>query len=249
MGEPAWRLFERVADEYDEVLPFFSVYGASIISALAPAPGCRFLDLGAGRGALAAAALERGCLVTAVDAAPTMVSRLKAQYPRTRACVMDAQSLAFAASCFDLVAAAFVLHLLADPGRAAAEAYRVLAAGGTFALPSGGLPASELSAHLDDLFAEFGRFRRPGSDFGRPLAAPDLLTAAGFTHIREQRAAVAVHVPDNQTLWRWAMSHGYRAFVHALPDQRRDDFHQRVLDLPPYDRTLSRTTSVWSGRR
>jgi len=28
---PAWQLFERVADEYDEVLPFFSTFGAYIM--------------------------------------------------------------------------------------------------------------------------------------------------------------------------------------------------------------------------
>jgi O-methyltransferase/aklanonic acid methyltransferase len=129
------------------------------------------------------------------------------------------------------------------------EAFRVLAPGGTFALPVGGKPAGELSDRLYALFAEFARFRPPVREFGRPLSAPDLLAAVGFTQIREHRAAVAVHVPDNRTLWRRALSHGYRAFVEALPDECREEFYQRVLDLPPYDRALRRTTSVWSGRR
>ncbi len=249
MGEPAWHLFERVADEYDEVLGFFSVYGASIVAALAPQRGLRFLDLGAGRGALSAAALERGCRVTAVDTAPTMLARLRAQYPQVGVAVMDAEALALADESFDVVAAAFVLHLLADPGRAAAEAYRVLVPGGMFALPSGGRPTSELSSHLDDLFAEFASLRPAGSEFGRPLSAADLLAAAGFTGIRERRAAVMVPVPDNPTLWRWVMSHGYRAFVDSLPTQRQQEFRRRVLSLPPYDRALGRTTPVWSGRR
>lgn len=249
MDEPAWILFERVAVVYDEVLPFFSTYGASIVSTLELRPGCRFLDVGAGRGALTAAALDRGCLVTAIDAAAAMASLVTARYGAARVCVMDAEALGFADGSFDVVAAAFVLHLLADPDRAAREAYRVLAPGGTFALPAGGQPVSLLSRRLDELFAEFARFRPPGSEFGRPLSAPDLLAAAGFRDIAQRPACVAVDVPDNQTLWRWLMSHGYRAFVEALPADRRDEFRQRVLDLPPYDRALSRTTSVWSGRR
>lgn len=48
---------------------------------LAPVPGTRVLDLGAGRGALTAAALARGCQVTAVDCAPGMVERISTQYP------------------------------------------------------------------------------------------------------------------------------------------------------------------------
>lgn len=249
MDQPTWRLFDRVADDYDEVLPFFSAYGASIVAALAPVSGVRFLDVGAGQGALTAAALARGCRVAAIDAAPRMVSRLAARYPRASVCLMDAEALAFADGRFDLVAAAFVIHLLRDPGQAAAEAYRVLTPGGRFALPMGSRPIGELSARLDELFAEFAQYRPTGAEFGRLISAPDLLTAAGFTDLREDRATVDVPVADNPTLWRWMLSHGYLAFVEALPDDRRVEFHQRVLALPPYDRALRRATSVWSGRR
>jgi SAM-dependent methyltransferase len=249
VDEPAWRLFERVADEYDQVLPFFQVYGASIVGAIEPGPGCRFLDLGAGRGALTAAALARGCVVTAVDAAPAMMARLAAQHAAVAACVMDAEALGFADGTFDVVAASFVMHLLADPGRAAGEAHRVLAPDGVFALTGRTRPAGDLSMHLDALFAEFAPFQPPGSELGRPLVAPDLLAAAGFTHIQEVEAAVTVAVPDTSTLWRWLMSHGYRAFVEALPGDRRDQFQGRVRDLPVHDGALRRIATVWSGRR
>lgn len=246
---PAWRLFERVADDYDGVLPFFSNFGASIVSVLPLFDGCRFLDLGAGRGALAAAAHERGCVVTAIDRAPAMVARLKAQYPAVRAAVMDAEALGLADESFDVVAAAFVLHLLPDPARAAREAHRVLIRGGTFALPADNRPVSRLSTHLDALFAEFAVFRPAGSEFGRPLSAPDILASAGFHSIQQHTATVAVEVPGSQTLWRWLMSHGYRAFVEALPDQRQYEFQQRVLDMPLHDQALGRMTSVYAGRR
>jgi hypothetical protein len=60
---------------------------------------------------------------------------------------------------------------------------------------------------------------------------------------------VAVPIADNETLWRWAMTHGYRAFIEDLPAEHRREFHRRVLDLPAADRTLRRVTGVWSGRK
>jgi hypothetical protein len=81
------------------------------------------------------------------------------------------------------------------------------------------------------------------------LDAADLLTEAGFVDLREDRAEVAVHFPDNEMLWRWAMSHGYRAFVEDLPQEQRREFRARVLALPSEDRILRQATGVWSGRK
>jgi 16S rRNA A1518/A1519 N6-dimethyltransferase RsmA/KsgA/DIM1 with predicted DNA glycosylase/AP lyase activity len=92
VNEPAWNLFDRVAADYDEVVPFFAEYGAAIVDVLDPPAGCRFLDLGAGRGALTGPALARGCLVTAVDTAPAMVQRLTADFPAAATYVMDVQA-------------------------------------------------------------------------------------------------------------------------------------------------------------
>ena len=114
MNAATWKLFDRVANDYDEVVPFFAGFGAAIMAAIDPPTGCRFLDLGAGTGALTAPALDRGCVVTAVDAAPAMCERLAAAYPAAAVQVMDAQNLDFPSGSFDLVAASFVIHVLDD---------------------------------------------------------------------------------------------------------------------------------------
>jgi ubiquinone/menaquinone biosynthesis C-methylase UbiE len=260
---PSWRLFDRVAADYDEVVPFFAEFGAAIVAALDPQPGSQFLDLGAGLGALTAPALARGCVVTAVDAAPAMIGRLAASYPAARACLMDVQELGLAANSFDLVAASFVIHVLDDPAAGVAEAYRVLTPGGRFAFTGGSArgrsaPAVEgnspaenppLGVRLNALFEEFASYLPCGGSMGQPVDAADLLTDAGFVDLREDHAEVAVRFPDNETLWRWAMSHGYRAFIEDLPDKRRREFRERMLDLPADDRILRRATGVWSGRK
>lgn|GEM_PF-1955510 len=258
MEEPAWRLFDRVAADYDRVAPFFAEYGAAIVDVLDPPAGCRFLDLGAGRGALTAPALERGCVVTAVDAAPAMVERLAADHPAAVAHVMNAEALSLPSDCFDLVASAFVIHILDDPAAAVAEAYRVLAPGGRFAFTggsargSGGNPrvrAPSLGGRLDALFAEFADYLPPNGSMGRPVDAADLLEEAGFVDLHEDHVGIAVAFADNAMLWRWACSHGYRAFIDDLPDDRRREFHRRVMELPADDRVLRRATGIWSGRK
>ncbi len=65
--------------------------------------------------------------------------------------------------------------------------------------------------------------------------------------LREHRAEVAIRFDDNEVLWRWAMSHGYRAFIEDLPADRRREFRQRVLELTGHDRVLRRATGVWSA--
>ncbi|MBV1850855.1 class I SAM-dependent methyltransferase [Catellatospora tritici] len=261
MAEPAWKLFDRVADEYDQVAPFFAEFGTAIMEVLDPPAGCRFLDLGSGRGALTAPALARGCVVTAVDASPAMVKRLTAAYPAVTAHVMDVQALALPEGGFDLVGSSFVIHVLDDPAAGVAEAYRVLAPGGRFAFTGGsartggggGAPSvadeTSLGSRLNGLFGRFAAYLDPDAGMGRPVDAADLLEEAGFVDLREDSAQVAITFRDGEMLWQWAMSHGYRAFIEALPDDRRQEFYRGVLELAEDDRVLRRTTGVWSGRK
>lgn len=54
-----WTLFDRLADRYDQVIPFFAGFAAQLLDVIDPAPGTRLLDIGSGRGAVAAAAVAR----------------------------------------------------------------------------------------------------------------------------------------------------------------------------------------------
>ncbi|MFD1046211.1 class I SAM-dependent methyltransferase, partial [Kibdelosporangium lantanae] len=114
------RKYDELADRYEEVFPYVADVGKQLVSFAAPGAGARVLDVGAGRGAVARAALDLGCVVTATDASAGMVARLAADFPGVVARQMDAGALDFPAGSFDLVTAGFVVQVLPDPERALA---------------------------------------------------------------------------------------------------------------------------------
>ncbi|GAB3229413.1 hypothetical protein GCM10027447_22690 [Glycomyces halotolerans] len=251
--EPSWRTFERVADSYDTVLPFFGEMGEALVAALAPAAGTRVLDVGAGSGALVGPALARGCAVTGIDASPAMLDRLARTHPGAETRVMNAESLEFDDASFDLVTAAFVIHLLDDPAKGASEAFRVLRRGGHFALTSGAAPkrveANAIQDALDALFAEFSAHLPPNGGMGSPVPPADLLSEAGLVDIESLHAEVSIPVPDGDRLWASALSHGYRAFIDDLPAERREAMRWRMRAIPGPGAVLQRAAPLVIGRK
>ncbi|GAB1690258.1 class I SAM-dependent methyltransferase [Krasilnikovia sp. M28-CT-15] len=232
MSSEVVELFDRVADRYDEVLPFFAAFGRLCVDRLpAPGPGDRLLDVGAGRGAIAVGARARGFTVTATDASPGMVRRLKQEHPDLDARVMDAGKLDFEDDTFDVATAGFVMHLLDDPPAGVREVKRVLKPGGLFAFTGPGrVPDGfEFADGADALFAEFAQYLPPRGGMGEPFEEMDELAAAGFTGIDETDLRIELAVPDAETFWQWLQTHGTRKFVDDLPAERRAEFRARLI--------------------
>jgi ubiquinone/menaquinone biosynthesis C-methylase UbiE len=229
MTDPTPALFDRLADRYDQVVPFFAGFAGKLLDVLDPAPGTRLLDVGTGRGAIAAAAAARGCAVTAVDAAPRMVSLLAAAHPEIDARVLDAHRLDLPDGSYDLVTGGFVIHLVAEPPRVVAELRRVLRPGGTLALTTPG--PSEDHGRWDAweaLFAEFSARvadRLPRRDYG--VAAH--LRAGGFTDVRTVHLEVHLPVASPRECWDFHMSHGFARLVEALDPADAAEFERRAL--------------------
>jgi ubiquinone/menaquinone biosynthesis C-methylase UbiE len=77
------RLFDEVAAEYDQHLPFFATFGRDLVDWSGLQPGQRVLDIAAGRGAItvpAAQAVGKHGAVVAVDNAPNMLSALATEF-------------------------------------------------------------------------------------------------------------------------------------------------------------------------
>jgi ubiquinone/menaquinone biosynthesis C-methylase UbiE len=229
MTDPAPGLFDRLADRYDQVIPFFAEFAGQLLDVLDPDPGTRLLDIGSGRGAIAAAAAARGCAVTAVDAAPHMVSLLAAAHPEIDVRLMDAHRLDLPSASYDLVTGGFVIHLVTEPLRVLTGLRRVLRPGASVALTTPG-PCEDNGRWntwetLVGQFASRAAERLPRRDY----RVAQHLRAAGFADIRTVNLAVHLPVADPQTCWDFHMSHGFAAVVEALDPADAAEFQRHAL--------------------
>ncbi len=223
-------LFDRLAPGYDELLPFFSSFGREIVAVLDPAPASELLDVGAGRGAVSAAAVSSGCRVTAVDAAPHMVELLWREHPDVVARVMHAESLDFPTDSFDIAVGAFVIHLVDNPAAALSEVRRVLRPGGVVAVTMPG-PYEDGGRwdRFNALVAEYEARVSTGEPFGRPLDVAVALRAAGFVDVHEEHVEMHLPVESPLRLWDFQMSHGFAGFVESLDHEDATELRRRAL--------------------
>lgn len=122
--------FGAAAAEYAEHRPDYAP--AAVRWALAPAPGPRVLDLGAGTGKLAATLVAAGAEVTAVEPDPAMLAELGRTLPEVRARPGRAEAIPLPDASVDAVLAGNALHWF-DMTVAGPEIARVLVPGGVLA--------------------------------------------------------------------------------------------------------------------
>jgi SAM-dependent methyltransferase len=225
--------YDQLADRYEELFFYVADAGRRLLEYADPAPGDRVLDVGAGRGAVARAALARGCAVTAVDASAGMVARLAADFPLATARQMDAGRLDLPDGSFELVTAGFVLQVLDDPAAALAEFRRVLAPGGMFAMSLERQAPGRL-AWLHELNAEFFTPPAPAGAPPEPQKAPmvavdvsRLLTEGGFVDQHVVEVEMPLPLDDPDALWAWLGQQGVHAAVDRLPAARAAEFRAR----------------------
>jgi SAM-dependent methyltransferase len=112
----------------------------AVVSRLAPTPGERAIDIGAGMGAGVMAAASTGARITAIEPTPFLrrVLRLRRLLSRSRSriTVLDAaaEHLSIPDRSIDVAWAVNAMHHWVDPAAAAAELARVLRPGGRILL-------------------------------------------------------------------------------------------------------------------
>lgn len=248
------QIYEELADDFDQAVPFYSTFGRAMVDVIDPPRGSALLDLAAGRGAVARPALERGCSVTAVDAAPSMVAHVRRDLVEANVHVMDVHSLAFDDATFDIATVGFAINLFESPARVVEEAHRVLKPGGllAFTLPGDKNESGDLS-FCNRLYAEFSRYL---PTFDRPIVhaldADSVLRGAGFTDVACQEITAEVEIPDAEAAWDFLTKNGTGELILSLPRPQQDRFRERVDDA--FERlgrvaVLKRTVHLWCGRR
>jgi SAM-dependent methyltransferase len=122
--------FGAAAAAYAEHRPDYAQ--AAVRWALAPAPGPRVLDLGAGTGKLTATLVALGIDVVAVEPDPAMLAQLRGTLPSVRALQGNAEMIPLPDGSVDAVLAGNAMHWF-DMAVAGPEIARVLAPGGVLA--------------------------------------------------------------------------------------------------------------------
>jgi SAM-dependent methyltransferase len=201
--------------------------GVAILSALDVRAGARGLEVGCGRGDFLALAAQHGIDIVGVDLAPQMVRATRARYPGASAIVGDGAALPFVDGAFDVVVCSFTLGFVADRGRAVAEARRVLAPGGRYALTTWQLGSGGFLAFVEDAV------RRHGVDGEAAFASTnpgpsyyvDLLVSAGFGDVRVTPLDLAIRCARASGVLEVLRTTGK---ARALIESQRPDARERI---------------------
>ena len=187
--------FDRVAASFgDELLPGRTWEGLTR-ALLHLAPRVRYADLGIGDGMLTLMLAEVASQVTAVDLSGEMLAQLQLRakskgIENIELVEGDIEDLPLPDASHDVVVASQALHHAQQPDKCLAEALRIL-------VPGGRLLVIDLLAHTE----EWVRDKLQHAQLGfTETGLHELLSAAGFDHIRVLRAARDPQPPHFMTL-------------------------------------------------
>lgn len=161
-----------------------------VLKACRVGPGSRVLDIGCGTGDFAAAAVELGANVVAVDASHTMCRLTRERVKGARVLESDAEHLPCDDLEFDAVTMNYLILHVSDQTRALREAARAVKVGGVLAWTNWVPPSDSYGMRvIFSALAEFADFSviPPAPDifaYSNTDVAQELLTACGFGRVQ-----------------------------------------------------------------
>lgn len=232
--------WDRIAARFDEVgTPISMPLAEQILAYVHVRPGVRFLDVGAGSGALSIPAARGGAQVVAVDIAPRMIERLLARarlegLSNIEPHVMDGTALDFGDDLFDVAASLNGVSLFPDVTAGMREMVRVLTPGGRGVVAAfGALEKVEFLSYLlgaiRAVVPDVTAFATDAPPLSFQVAGPDVLrrqlTQAGFGEVKVQ--GVTWRMPFHSGAHLWEVGTSTAPTVTALttdlgPDQIAD---------------------------
>lgn len=232
-------LFDEVASEYDQIVPFFSAFARELIDWIAPSAPIDVLDLATGRGAILSAFIGRGereSTYIGVDLSAQMLRNTERDFARrgfanVRFAPMNAEQLDFDDESFDLVTCGFALHLFDDPNHALSEVFRVLRPGGIFAFSTPGPSSGGGAEFYDALIREVAARIPPSTRDQSRLRAIPMLTDAGFVDIETTEVEIHLPVETPESFWNGELSHGRRRFFEQLSALDLAELRTRLFEF------------------
>ena len=238
MDDAVVALWERAAATYETEVPYFTLMGERVVAHAALAPGEKVLDVACGKGATllpAAVAVGVAGHVVGIDIVPAMVESARvaaraAGLDNVEVAVMDGEDLEFASSRFDVVICAFGLGFL-RPERALPEMRRVLRVGGRLVIsaPAGGGQNWNFFGELCERYGLVSTAHPGGTQMPAFDDVAQQFASAGFQVDPPVRDAVSVRFADEESWWRWAWSHGQRAFLERLHESDVEAFKNEAF--------------------
>lgn len=205
-----WRSYDDIAETYARVAeqPCFAQPARELLELLAPTPGSRLLDVGAGTGAvsgLASTIVGPTGLVIALDPSLAMLNVLRGRC-NARAVAGELPGLPLPDCAFDAVAAAFVLTHMSDCASALAAMTQVLRPGGrlgisAWALSEAHTPPGQAWQAVALEFVDTAQLQEtlrealPLQDrFAEPAFLETLLAGAGLARVQVREITVPVEM-------------------------------------------------------
>ncbi len=236
----AFRSFEReahsrIAESYHDLFAAVTDRAiAPLLNAARVANGVQLLDVAAGPGRLTSTASERGADATGCDLAPAMVALARKLNPDMTFDEASAEALPYDEASFDAVVCAFGMGHFSEPGRVAAEFFRVLRPGGTVALSWWqGFAQNRINGVFHETLGALN-VTAPGllpqgppmDRFSDPDAFADFLRDAGFQGVTIEPVTFSHRLRNVDELWTLAM--GSFARASSLIRAQSEDMQQRI---------------------
>jgi ubiquinone/menaquinone biosynthesis C-methylase UbiE len=239
-------LFDVVADAYDQVgVPFFQPIAASLLRAMPPRAGERWLDVGCGRGAVllqVAEALRPDGLVVGTDISAGMLDRCR-QLAREQGLddvelvLDDAQAPIVGGGPYDTLSSCLVLFFLPDPAAALRAWLPLVAPGGRIGVTTFGEADPRWTA-LDEVFTPYlprhvldARTTGTRGPFASDEGMERLLADAGWADVSTVRDEVQVRFGTPQQWEAFSMSTGQRGTWMSVPAAKRQALREEAHRL------------------
>jgi SAM-dependent methyltransferase len=252
-----------VGEAYEAYIGRWSRAVAQVfVSWLSEPSGRRWLDVGCGTGALAAAILELAEPVSAtgVDPSHGFVEHARTAARDTRAAFLqgDAEALPVEDGSFDVVVSGLVINFVPDPRRAVAEMARVTRTGGTIAAYvwdyADGMQLIrrfwDAAGRLDPAAATLDEGTR--FPLCRPQPLEHLFREAGLVETRIGAIEVPTVFRDFEDFWTPFLGGQGPApsYLVSLDDARRESLRESLRDSLPLaaDGSIELTARAWAVR-